>query len=181
MPYCKCYPVPGTYRASQVPDASLPACHALGPRQALQDLTFSDPFVLASGPLKPLPPASSLTNEAELLQRGAFPLAAHRILYVRFTYIVRRINFPPDSAIGATFDRGGWLSLTPQGLPPCKKHQASLGALIGIGRGLTASPLPHHLAYGSRTKAVRLITLARVRPAEFSVNSAQHTICSPKR
>ena len=128
MPYCKCYPVPGTYRASQVPDASLPACHALGPRQALQDLTFSDPFVLASGPLKPSPPASSLTNEAELLQRGAFPLAAHRILYVRFTYIVRRINFPPDSAIGATFDRGGWLSLTPQGLPPCKKHQASLGA-----------------------------------------------------
>jgi len=26
---------------------------------------------------------------------------------------------------------------------------------IGIGRGLTASPLPHHLAYGSRTAAVR--------------------------
>jgi len=27
--------------------------------------------------------------------------------------------------------------------------------LIGIGGSLTAPPLPHHLAYGSRTKAVR--------------------------
>jgi hypothetical protein len=29
--------------------------------------------------------------------------------------------------------------------------------LIGIGRGLAAPLLPHHLAYGSRTKAVRQI------------------------
>jgi len=28
--------------------------------------------------------------------------------------------------------------------------------LIGIGERLTAPPLPHHLAYGSRTSAVRL-------------------------
>jgi hypothetical protein len=27
--------------------------------------------------------------------------------------------------------------------------------LIGIGRPLTVSPLPHHRAYGSRTTAVR--------------------------
>jgi len=31
--------------------------------------------------------------------------------------------------------------------------------LIGIGRGLTTPLLPHHLAYGSRTKAVRLVKL----------------------
>ncbi|MCU7936737.1 MAG: hypothetical protein KZQ99_18000, partial [Candidatus Thiodiazotropha sp. (ex Dulcina madagascariensis)] len=29
----------------------------------------------------------------------------------------------------ATLDTGGWLALTRQGLPPCKIHQASLGAL----------------------------------------------------
>ena len=32
--------------------------------------------------------------------------------------------------------------------------------LIGIGRGLTTLLLPHHLAYGSRTKAVRLVKLS---------------------
>ncbi len=31
--------------------------------------------------------------------------------------------------MGATLDTGGWLTLTRQGLPPCKMHQASLGAL----------------------------------------------------
>jgi hypothetical protein len=29
--------------------------------------------------------------------------------------------------------------------------------VIGIGRSLATPLLPHHLAYGSRTKAVRLI------------------------
>ncbi|MCD4811320.1 transposase, partial [bacterium] len=34
----------------------------------------------------------------------------------------------------ATLDTGGWLNLTRQGLAPCKKHQASLGALA-TGKG----------------------------------------------
>ncbi len=46
---------------------------------------------------------------------------------VRFTDLVRQPE--ADSAIGATLGRGGWLDLTPQGLAPCKKRQASLGAL----------------------------------------------------
>jgi hypothetical protein len=33
------------------------------------------------------------------------------------------------SAKGATLDTGDWLSLTRQGLTPCKMHQASLDAL----------------------------------------------------
>ena len=33
------------------------------------------------------------------------------------------------SSTGATLGRSGWLDLAPQGLPPCKKRQASLGAL----------------------------------------------------
>jgi hypothetical protein len=44
---------------------------------------------------------------------------------------------------------------------------------IGIGRSLTASPLPHHRAYGSRTTAVRLITSALL-PTGCSNSSIQH-------
>jgi hypothetical protein len=33
------------------------------------------------------------------------------------------------SSTGATLGRSGWLDLAPQGLAPCKKRQASLGAL----------------------------------------------------
>ena len=43
---------------------------------------------------------------------------------------------------------------------------------IGIGRDLAATPLPHHLAYGSRTKAVRLIMSASL-PTGSSVSSVQ--------
>jgi hypothetical protein len=45
--------------------------------------------------------------------------------------------------------------------------------LIGIGRGLAAPLLPHHLAYESRTKAVRLITSALLSTGS-SVSSAHH-------
>jgi len=49
------------------------------------------------------------------------------ILCVRFTCFVRPAT--RNSATGATLDTGGWLTLTRQGLAPCKMHQASLGAL----------------------------------------------------
>ena len=38
----------------------------------------------------------------------------------------------------------------------------NLKRIIGIGGSLTASPLPHHRAYGSRTTAVRLVKLRGV-------------------
>jgi len=53
-------------------------------------------------------------------------------LCVRFTYIVRRLRevfATLYSAIGATLDTGCWLGFTRQGLAPCKRHQAVLGAL----------------------------------------------------
>ncbi len=52
--------------------------------------------------------------------------------------------------------------------------------VIGIGGSLATPLLPHHRAYGSRTTAVRLITLVFIRPAEFSVDPDQYTICFPK-
>jgi hypothetical protein len=37
----------------------------------------------------------------------------------------------------------------------CGGERFSLVPMIGIGGRLTTPPLPHHLAYGSRTSAVR--------------------------
>ena len=50
------------------------------------------------------------------------------ILCVRFTCFVHSLP-SKSSATGATLDTGGWLTLSRQGLSPCKMHQASLGAL----------------------------------------------------
>ena len=58
---------------------------------------------------------------------SAISPAACMILCVRFTCFVR--SAWRNSATGATLDTGGWLTLTRQGLAPCKMHQASLGAL----------------------------------------------------
>lgn len=123
---------PGTTRASQVPDASLHAYHALcGPRQTLQNLTRCGPFVLASGTLKPSPSASySFTRLYQALGSAVSP-AVYVVPCVRFNCFVR---LPPfflliASYSVATLGTGGWLGLTRWGLSPHKKRQASLGAL----------------------------------------------------
>ena len=56
----------------------------------------------------------------------------------------------------------------------CRQHFCSIRAIsiIGIGRGLTASPLPHHLAYGSRTKAVRSRLSLDVQPGYTKIIKA---------
>jgi len=51
----------------------------------------------------------------------------------------------------ATLDRGGWLNLTPQGLPPCKKRQASLGALTS---GRFANPRMRRSAHRAVSRSV---------------------------
>ncbi len=48
------------------------------------------------------------------------------MLCLRFACLVRP-SF--DSATDARLDTGGWLTLTRQGLSPCKIRQASLGAI----------------------------------------------------
>src|SRR5947209_33101 len=54
--------------------------------------------------------------------------AAYRILCLRFAHLVRRV-YHHDSAMDARLDTGGWLALTRQGLAPCKRRQAYLGAI----------------------------------------------------
>ena len=54
-------------------------------------------------------------------------LWAYRILCLRFAHLVRHAC-SPDSAMDARLDTGGWLALTRQGLSPCKRCQACLGA-----------------------------------------------------
>jgi hypothetical protein len=54
--------------------------------------------------------------------------AASRILCLRFAHLVRRV-YNCDSAMDARLDTGGWLALTRQGLSPCKRRQAFLGAI----------------------------------------------------
>ncbi len=56
----------------------------------------------------------------------AAPPAASRILCLRFVHLVHRSH---GSAMDARLDTGGWLPLTRQGLSPCKRRQAYLGAI----------------------------------------------------
>src|SRR5262245_21890616 len=56
----------------------------------------------------------------------AAPPAAYRMLGLRFVHLVHRSH---GSAMDARLDTGGWLTLTRQGLSPCKRRQAYLGAI----------------------------------------------------
>lgn len=59
---------------------------------------------------------------------------AYRMLCLRFAHLVRRV-YNRDSAMDARLDTGGWLALTRQGLSPCKRRQAYLGAItLGLSR-----------------------------------------------
>jgi hypothetical protein len=121
--------VPGTARVSQVLDASLHAYHALRrPRQTLQALTPFGPFVLASGTLKPSPPALWLFSRLCQALGSAVSPAVYVVPCVRFNCFVR-LFFSPTSSAVATLGTGGWLGLTRWGLSPHQKHQALLGAL----------------------------------------------------
>ena len=63
----------------------------------------------------------------------AAPPAAYRMLCLRFVHLVHRSH---GSAMDARLDTGGWLTLTRQGLSPCKRRQAYLGAItLGVRRG----------------------------------------------
>ena len=62
----------------------------------------------------------------------AAPPAASRMLCRRFVHLVHRSH---GSAMDARLDTGGWLPLTRQGLSPCKRRQAFLGAITpGVSR-----------------------------------------------
>lgn len=57
------------------------------------------------------------------------------------------------SSTGATLGRSGWLDRVPQGLPPCKKRHASLGArTLAVSRG--------HRSVGCRASAAAVCSMA---------------------
>src|SRR5262245_53101675 len=118
-------PTAGTSRASQVlrrlsscmprPEDSggpAPPCHVGWTRVAfgsVQTLGVRN---------KPLRSCTSTAGDAN-------PPAAYRMLCLRCVHLVHRSH---GSAMDARLDTGGWLTLTRQGLSPCKRRQAFLGA-----------------------------------------------------
>lgn len=92
-------------------------------------------IVLASGTLTPSPTSIFVSTLYQLSGYTVTPTAC-KILCVRFVCLVHR-NLT-RSASDATLDTGDWLSLTGQGLAPCKEHQASLGALTAVAKGRAA-------------------------------------------
>ena len=66
-------------------------------------------------------PSALTAYEAEYTSGITVSPMAYMVLCVRFAFTV--------ASIGATLDTGGWLVLARQGLSPCKRCQALLGAL----------------------------------------------------
>ena len=116
----------GTRRVSQVPGASLHACHALrwtpadprGPHQC-------GPSVLASGTVNTVALCFKRLDGA-VSSFGDRGLSCG--LHVSLCTLQRTCSVFTSAVAVATLGRSGWLFLTPQGLSPCKKRQASLGA-----------------------------------------------------
>ncbi|RQW83267.1 MAG: hypothetical protein EHM79_16575 [Geobacter sp.] len=102
---------------------------ACGLRRIYPSSPIADGIVLPSEPVKPSASATSLFRSCTSTSGSADSPTAYRILCLRFTCFVRRKL--PDSATGARLDTGGWLTLTRQGLSPCKIRQALLGAKRG--------------------------------------------------
>ena len=118
-------PRAGTTRVSQVPDASLHAYHALrGPRQILGDLTNAIPLcrLLMRENHRHLP--ACLYGAVSSFRECGLPCGLRGALCT-----LHPCRSVCTSFTSATRGRSGWLDLTPQGLAPCKKRQASLGAL----------------------------------------------------
>src|SRR5262245_6241364 len=118
----------GTARVSQVPDASRHASRALrwtpaDPRDAHQTASS----VWASGALTPSPSAFSLLTGLYQAWGSAVSPTGYVVPCVCFNCLVRL--YISASSTVATLGMSGWLDLTQQGLSPCKKRQASLGAL----------------------------------------------------
>jgi hypothetical protein len=118
-------------------DASLPACHGLRTPADLPRLALAEVRVWPSGACKP---SASAMSEAPFRScpstaGDTAPPAASRRRCRRCAHLVRRAS-PHDSAMDARLATGGWLALPRQGLAPCKRRQAYLGARTpGVRRG----------------------------------------------
>src|SRR5262252_4909072 len=71
------------------------------------------------------------------------------MLCLRFAHLVRQAC-RSDSAMDARLDTGGWLALTRQGLSPCKRRQAYLGAItLAVSRRALNDVLEPQAAIGA--------------------------------
>jgi len=75
--------------------------------------------------IKPSASAKAKSRSCTSTSGRATTPTAYRILCLRFARLVHR-SF--GSATDARLDTGGWLTLTRQGLSPCKMRRALLGA-----------------------------------------------------
>ena len=118
---------PGASRVSQVPNASLRACHALETPPELHHLAQNGGFTSASVSVT-TSPSGSLPSRGGTTAFGAdqtsgmrFPCGLRGSLC---TLQLLRSGWPSSEA--ATLDTGGWLGLTRWGLAPHKKRQVRL-------------------------------------------------------
>ena len=110
-------------------DASLHACHALKWTPAVPRGPHHEtigPSVLASDAVKTVADCIK-RNDGAVSSFGEYGLSCG--LHVSLCTLQLTCSVFTSAVAVATLGRSGWLILTPQGLSPCKKRQASLGAL----------------------------------------------------
>jgi hypothetical protein len=93
-------------------------------------------------------------------QGGAVSLTAYMVPCVRFKPFVRLVSRLASYG-PATLGTGGWLDLTRQGLAPCKKRQACLGAHAAEGERAGTAPLAvsvrSTVGLAAHTEALRIL------------------------
>src|SRR3989449_10333208 len=107
-------------------DVSLPACHGLRTPADLRNLAKSVALMLPSGALKPSASAIAMSKLYQHFRVRGHPYG------LQDTLSTLRPSCSPclhGSAMDARLATGGWLALTRQGLSPCKRRQAFLGAI----------------------------------------------------
>jgi hypothetical protein len=148
----------GTIRVSQVPGTSLRAYHALRWTPADPRGPYHNgPSVLASAALKAWPSALARDEAVSSLRECGLPCGLRASLC---TLQLTCSAFTSSVAV-ATLGMSGWLDLTQQGLSPCKKRQASLGALTtAFSCGVRSAFKRHHgkrCANGSSIRRLRVL------------------------
>ncbi len=117
------------------------------------------PSVLASGTVNTVADCIKRNNGAvssfrrlrSLLRPACFPVYASTDLF----------GVSTSAVAVATLGRSGWLILSPQGLSPCKKRQASLGALTALALSPERRASPRRLSLTNDAPLVDLLRKIR--------------------
>jgi hypothetical protein len=151
LPLLQGFPVRGSRSVSPAPPAfspSPPRQEPLGPPKFLTLLSTHTTLFVDPGRPSGISPTRSLCVGFWGVKPIAICVSAHNGAVSSFgecglpyglrgslctLHLCRSVS---TSFTGATRGRSGWLNLTPQGLAPCKKRQASLGArTLGVSGG----------------------------------------------